>query len=101
MEILAAEHALAQEPRARRRQTSSTAVADEDRWPLWHQPLSTWSWTLTERPPGQTRLVTRLRIHLDWHHPVVSPLSVVLNEFGDFPMMRRMPLGIRDRAETR
>jgi hypothetical protein len=25
--------------------------------------------------------------------------SVVLNELGDFPMMRRMLLGIRDRAE--
>ena len=46
-----------------------------------------------------TRLVTRLRIHLDWSHPAISLFSVVLNEFGDFPMMRRMLLGIRDRAE--
>jgi hypothetical protein len=74
---------------------------EANRWLLWHQPLSTWSWTLTELPPGQTRLVTRLRIHLDWHHRAVSLLSVVLNEFGDYPMMRRMLLGIRDRAETR
>jgi hypothetical protein len=44
--------------------------------------------------------VTRLRIRLDWHHPAISVFSVVLNEFGDFPMMRRMLLGIRDRAET-
>jgi hypothetical protein len=73
---------------------------EANRWLLWHQPLSTWSWTLTELPPGQTRLVTRLRIHLDWHHRAVSLLSVVLNEFGDFPMMRRMLLGIRDRAEA-
>ena len=72
-----------------------------NRWLLWHQPLSTWSWTLTELPSAQTRLVTRLRIHLDWHHPAVSLFSVILNEFGDFPMMRRMLLGIRDRAETR
>jgi hypothetical protein len=27
-------------------------------------------------------------------------LTTVLNEFGDYPMMRRMLLGIRDRAET-
>jgi len=74
---------------------------EANRWLLWHQPLSTWSWTLTELPRGQTRLVTRLRIRLDWHHRAVSLLSVILNEFGDFPMMRRMLLGIRDRAETR
>jgi hypothetical protein len=69
------------------------------RWLLWHQPLSTWSWRLAPLPGGQTRLVTRLRIHLDWHHPAISLFSVVLNECGDFPMMRRMLLGIRDRAE--
>jgi hypothetical protein len=74
---------------------------EANRWLLWHQPLSTWSWTLTELPRGQTRLVTRLRIRLDWLHRAVSLLSVVLNELGDFPMMRRMLLGIRDRAETR
>jgi len=70
------------------------------RWLLWHQPLSTWSWALTELPDGRTRLVTRLRIRLDWHNPAMSMFSVVLNEFGDFPMMRRMLLGIRDRAEA-
>lgn len=72
---------------------------EENRWLLWQQPLSTWSWTLTEISGGRTRLVTRLRIHLDWRHKAVSLLSVVLNEFGDYPMMRRMLLGIRDRAE--
>jgi hypothetical protein len=73
---------------------------EPNRWLLWHQPLSTWSWTLTELPGGRTRLVTRLRIHLDWHHPAISAFSVALNELGDFPMMRRMLLGIRDRAEA-
>jgi hypothetical protein len=71
-----------------------------NRWLLWQQPLSTWSWTFSELPGGRTRLVTRLRIHLDWHHPAISLFSVILNEFGDFPMMRRMLLGIRDRAEN-
>jgi hypothetical protein len=28
------------------------------------------------------------------------PLTILLMEVGDFPMMRRMLLGIRDRAET-
>jgi hypothetical protein len=69
-------------------------------WLLWQQPLSTWSWTLTELPDGGTRLVTRLRIRLDWHHPAISMFSVVLNELGDYPMMRRMLLGIRERAEA-
>ena len=55
---------------------------------------------VTPLPGGRTRLVTRLRIHLDWRHPLISLLTVVLNEFGDFAMMRRMLLGIRDRAEA-
>jgi hypothetical protein len=73
---------------------------EENRWLLWQQPLSTWSWTLTELPGGRTRLLTRLRVHLDWSHKAISVLSVVLNELGDFPMMRRMLLGIRERAEA-
>ncbi len=72
---------------------------EENSWLLWQQPLSTWSWTLGALPRDMTRLVTRLRIHLDWSHPAISMFSVVLNELGDFPMMRRMLLGIRDRAE--
>jgi hypothetical protein len=68
-------------------------------WLLWRQPLSTWSWTLTELRQGGTRLVTRIRIQRDWRHPAASFLSVVLTEFGDFAMMRRMLRGIRDRAE--
>jgi hypothetical protein len=73
---------------------------EPDRWLLWHQPLSTWSWRLTGLPGGRTRLVTRLRSTLDWRNPAISLFSVVLNEVGDFPMMRRMLLGIRERAEA-
>ena len=76
------------------------AAFETNEWLLWQQPLSTWSWKLTDIPEGRTRLVTRLRIHLDWKHPAVSLFSVVLNEFGDYPMMRRMLLGIRERAES-
>jgi hypothetical protein len=55
---------------------------------------------LTPTAADSTRLVTRLRTDVDWHHPPISTLTTVLNEFGDYPMMRRMLLGIRDRAET-
>jgi hypothetical protein len=62
--------------------------------------VSSWAWQLATRPGDRTRLVTRLRIRYDWHHPADAVLSLVLNEFGDFPMMRRMLLGIKRRAET-
>jgi hypothetical protein len=83
-------------------ETTAFKVArfEVDRWLLWKQPLSTWSWVLTPTATGSTRLVTRLRIDVDWHHPAISTLTAVLNEFGDYPMMRRMLLGIRDRAEA-
>jgi hypothetical protein len=82
--------------------TTAFKVADfeENRWLLWQQPLSTWSWRLTPLSGDRTRLVTRLRIALDWRHRGISLFSLVLNEFGDFPMMRRMLLGIRERAEA-
>jgi hypothetical protein len=73
---------------------------EENHCLLWQQPLSTWSWTLTKLPASRTRLVTRIRIHRDWHHPAAALLSVFLTDFGDFAMMRRMLLGIRDRAQA-
>ena len=72
---------------------------EEPNWLLWRQPTSTWAWKLTPLPGGRTRLVTRLRIFYDWAHPARTLLAVVLMEFGDFAMMRRMLLGIRARAE--
>lgn len=71
-----------------------------NRWLLWQQPASTWCWTLTELPDRRTRLITRIRIHRDWHHPAEALLSALLTEFGDYAMMRRMLLGIRDRTES-
>ena len=44
-----------------------------------------------------TRLVTRLRARYD-AGPFL-PVTVLLMEIGDFPMMRRMLLGIAERAE--
>jgi hypothetical protein len=82
--------------------TTAFKVADFEtcQWLLWEQPVSTWAWRLTEGPEGTTRVVTRLRIFYDWRNPALAVFSVLLNEFGDFPMMRRMLLGIKERAES-
>lgn len=72
---------------------------ETNRWLLWQQPVSSWAWQLEPIPGGATRLVTRLRIFYDWRQPAKAGFSVLLNEFGDFPMMRRMLLGIKHRAE--
>lgn len=66
---------------------------------VWEKPDSTWVWTLTATPDGGTRLVTRLRIRYDWRTPLSAAMSFVLNEVGDFPMMRKMLFGIKQRAE--
>lgn len=65
---------------------------------VWAKPDSTWSWLLTDDGDGGTRLVTRLtaRYELD---PFL-PVTLALMEVADFPMMRRMLLGIRERAES-
>lgn len=67
---------------------------------LWRKPDSTWVWVLTELPQGRTRLMTRVYARHDWAKPVTAVLSVVLLELGDFAMMRRMLLGIKERAEA-
>ena len=65
---------------------------------VWVKPDSTWAWTLTD-VGGRTRLVTRLRILYPWHRPADALLSLVLFEFGDFPMMRKMLRTLKQRAE--
>ena len=69
-------------------------------WLLWTKPDSTWSWRLTPTTSGGTRLVTRIHALYDWSHPSMAILGVVLMEFGDFAMMRRMLHGIKTRAES-
>lgn len=69
------------------------------RWLLWAKPDSSWAWLLTELPGGRTRLVTRVHAFYDWSKPVTALFGVLLMECGDFAMMRRMLLGIRERAE--
>ncbi len=78
----------------------TVAGLDVDRWLLWSKPDGTWAWKLTGLDNGTTRLVTRVHAVYDWRKPALALLGVVLMEFGDFAMMRRMLLGIKERAET-
>jgi hypothetical protein len=71
-----------------------------NQWLLWRKTDSTWAWKLTAAGDGTTRLVTRVRAVYNWSHPLTALLGVVLMELGDFAMMRRMLLGIRERAEV-
>ena len=70
-------------------------------WLLWEKPHSTWAWKLISLPGGRTRLVTRLKQHYDWSSPGSVVLTLILAEFGDFAMMRKMLLGVKARAERR
>ena len=70
-----------------------------NRWLLWEKPDSTWAWTLTPLAGGQTRLITRLKQRYQWEAPAMAFFTLLLLEFGDFPMMRRMLQGIKWRAE--
>jgi hypothetical protein len=55
---------------------------------------------LTPTGGDGTRLVTRVHAVYDWRRPVAAALGVVLMEFGDFAMQRRMLRGIKVRAES-
>ena len=68
-------------------------------WLVWDKPDSTWAWKLIPLNGGRTRLITRLKQHYDWKSPAGTVLTVVLAEFGDFAMMRKMLLGIKGRVE--
>lgn len=70
-----------------------------NQWLLWTKPDSTWAWRLTPTEGG-TRLVTRIQAIYDWSHPLGALSAVVLMEFGDFAMQRRMLRGIKARAEA-
>lgn len=72
----------------------------ENEWLLWSQPYSTWSWVLHDLGGGRTRLVTRIHALYPRSHPAIAAFGVVLMEFGDFAMMRRMLLGIKQRAQS-
>ncbi len=67
---------------------------------LWTKPHSIWVWRLTPLDDGRrTCLVVRLKDRYDWRSPAMALVSLILFEFGDFPMMRRELLGLKERAE--
>jgi hypothetical protein len=69
-------------------------------WMLWEKPSSTWAWKLVPGDGGRTRLVCRLRQHYAWREaPIKAFLTLILFELGDFPMMRKLLLGVKRRAE--
>jgi hypothetical protein len=69
-------------------------------WLLWRSRFRSWSWQLVPLAGEQTRLISRLYTFYDWRRPGAL-LTMLLMEFGDYAMMRRMLCGIRDRAEAR
>ncbi len=73
---------------------------DPDRWLLWTKPDSTWVWRLTPTDNGGTRLVTRIHAGYDWRRPLTALFGLLLMEFGDFAMNRRMLRGIKARAQA-
>ena len=73
---------------------------EENAWLLWTKPDSTWAWRLSPADASGTRLITRIRAVYDWQHPLTALLGVVLLEFGDFAMLRRMLRGIKTLAES-
>ena len=68
-------------------------------WLLWAKPDSTWSWTLVPLERDRTRLITRLKQRYAWESPASAISALVLLEFGDFAMIRRVLKGIKARAE--
>ena len=67
---------------------------------LWSKSDSTWVWRLSSLDGNQTRVVTRIHAFRDWRHPLSALLAVLLMEFGDYAMCRRMMLGIKTRADA-
>jgi hypothetical protein len=90
---------LAMVPRPSERTAFLVDSFDEPSWLLWRTPNRSWSWRLVPLTGGRTRLITRLKTVYEWRRPLAL-LTVVLMECADFPMMRRMLRGIRDRAEA-
>jgi hypothetical protein len=73
---------------------------EPNRWMLWEKPHSTWAWKLVSLEGGRTRLIARLKERYEWRaSPGNALLTLILFEFGDFPMMRKLLLGVKRRAE--
>jgi hypothetical protein len=72
---------------------------EPNRWMVWRQPNSTWSWRLDPEGATGTRLIERLRVRYRFRSPLIVS-DLILMELGDFPMMRRQLLGLKRRAES-
>jgi hypothetical protein len=72
-----------------------------NQWMLWEKPNSSWLWTLTPVEGGRkTRLIARLRTYYNWRgSPGTALFNTILFELGDFPMMRKLLLNVKERAE--
>ena len=87
-------------PTPTERTTLRVRSYETNRWLLWTKSDSTWAWQITPIGHNGTRLITRIHARYDWHHPLSALVGVVLMEFGDFAMLRRMLRGIKSRAES-
>jgi hypothetical protein len=67
-------------------------------WLVWRSRVRSWAWRLVPLDDGRTRLISRLHTFYDWRRPGTL-VTVLLMEFADYSMMRRMLRGIRERAE--
>src|SRR4029453_7151450 len=74
---------------------------EKNEWLIWEKPDSTWAWKLIPLEGGRTRVISRLKQRYVWERPASAILTLVLLEFGDFAMMRRVLKGIKARAERR
>jgi len=80
---------------------------EANNWLAWvhrprenEEPDSTWTWRLTPLPGGRTRLATRMKQDYGWETPSLAAFNLILMEFADFAMERRMLKGIKTRAES-
>ena len=73
-------------------------LVEPNRTLLWRNTVAgTWVWILRPRVGGGTRLISRIRI--SDNSPRGLAFAPIL-ELGDFPMFRKMLLGIKARAES-
>jgi hypothetical protein len=73
---------------------------EPNQWLVWAKPDSAWSWKLVPLEGDRTRLITRLKQRYAWESPASAISALVLLEFGDFAMIRRVLKGIKARAEN-
>jgi hypothetical protein len=73
---------------------------EPNRWMLWEKPYSSWAWRFVPLEGGRTRLISRLKQRYEWRAAPGNALAtLILFEFGDFPMMRKLFLNMKRRAQ--